>query len=138
MEGILAMIIGWTVIAAIIGLFKNNGKNDKSHSKSGNIFTGNYVDKIVQDTAKNNSKVKQKEQPKKDDGNWIYIVIAVTAVALAIGFISLYITQKQQGDSAKKEASDANYCRSIAAQYGQQGTDAFSSAYNACMKGKGW
>ena len=25
-----------------------------------------------------------------------------------------------------------------AAQYGQQGTNEFSNAYNACMTGKGW
>lgn len=61
MEGILAIIVGWVVVAAIIGLFKDDGKN-----------------------------------------------------------------------------KDLNYCRSVAAQYGQQGTNEFSNAYNACMNGKGW
>jgi len=26
----------------------------------------------------------------------------------------------------------------VVAQYGQQGTNEFSNAYNACMTGKGW
>ena len=89
MEGILAIIVGWVVVAAITGLFKNDGKN-KDRDKSGNLFTGNFI------------------------------------------------SQKQQENSVKQEVNDVNYCRSVAAQYGQQGTNEFSNAYNACMTGKGW
>ena len=138
MEGMLAIVVGWVVVAAIISLFKNGGKN-KNHDNSNNLFTGNYADKIVQDAAKKNntSVVKQKEQP-KNNGNWVYVVIAVVVAILIFGLIGNFISQKQQENSVKQEVNDVNYCRSVAAQYGQQGTDAFSNAYNACMNGKGW
>lgn len=141
MEGILAIVVGWVVVAAIISLFKNGGKNKNSHGKNGNLFTGNYVDKIVQEAAKNDKGVKRKEQTKKDEkdnGNWIYIVLAVIAAIIIFALIGNFISQKQQENSVKQEVNDVNYCRSVAAQYGQQGTDAFSNAYNACMTGKGW
>ena len=115
MEGILAIIVGWVVVAAIIGLFKNDGKN-KDRDKSGNLFTGNYADKIVQDAAKKND----------------------TSIAKQKRLIGNFISQKQQENSVKQEVNDVNYCRSVAAQYGQQGTNEFSNAYNACMTGKGW
>lgn len=138
MEGILAIIVGWVVVAAIISLFKNGGKN-KDRDKNSNLFTSNYADKIVQDATKKNnaSAVKQKEQP-KNNGNWVYIVIAVVAAILIFGLISNFASQKQQENSVKQEVNDVNYCRSVAAQYGQQGTNEFSNAYNACMTGKGW
>lgn len=44
MEGILAIVVGWVVVAAIISLFKNGGKN-KDHNNSNNLFTGNYAEK---------------------------------------------------------------------------------------------
>ena len=138
MEGILAIIVGWVVVAAIISLFKNDGKN-KDRDKNGNLFTSNYADKIVQDATKKNntSVVKQKEQS-KNNGNWIYVVIAVVAAFLVFRLIGNFISQKQQENSVKQEVNDVNYCRSVAAQYGQQGTNEFSNAYNACMTGKGW
>lgn len=138
MEGILAIIVGWVVVAAIIGLFKNDGKN-KDRDKSGNLLTGNYADKIIQDAAKKNdtSIAKQKEQP-KNSRNWVYVVIAVVAAILVFGLIGDFISQKQQENSVKQEVNDVNYCRSVAAQYGQQGTNEFGNAYNACMTGKGW
>lgn len=138
MEGILAIIVGWVVVAAIISLFKNGGKN-KDRDKNSNLFTSNYADKIVQDATKKNnaSAVKQKEQP-KNNGNWVYIVIAVVAAILIFGLIGNFASQKQQENSVKQEVNDVNYCRSVAAQYGQQGTNEFSNAYNACMTGKGW
>lgn len=138
MEGVLAIVVGWVVVAAIISLFKNCGKN-KNHDNSNNLFTGNYADKIVQDAVKKNntSVVKQKEQP-KNNGNWVYVVIAVVVAILIFGLIGNFISQKQQESSVKQEVNDVNYCRSVAAQYGQQGTGAFSNAYNACMNGKGW
>lgn len=138
MESILAIIVGWVVVAAIISLFKNDGKN-KDRDKNGNLFTSNYADKIVQDATKKNntSVVKQKEQS-KNNGNWIYVVIAVVAAFLVFGLIGNFISQKQQENSVKQEVNDVNYCRSVAAQYGQQGTNEFSNAYNACMTGKGW
>ena len=138
MEGILAIIVGWVVVAAIIGLFKNGGKN-KDHDKGGNLFTGNYADKIVQDaTKKNNTSVAKQKEQSKNSGNWVYVVIAVVAVVLIFGLIGNFISQKQQENSVKQEVNDVNYCRSVAAQYGQQGTNEFSNAYNACMNGKGW
>lgn len=138
MEGILAIIVGWVVVAAIISLSKNGGKN-KDLNKNGNLFTGDYADKIIQDTAKKNSisVKKQKEQP-KNNGSWVYVVIAVVAAFLIFGLIGNFISQKQQENSVKQEINDVNYCRSVAAQYGQQGTNEFSNAYNACMTGKGW
>ena len=138
MEGILAIIVGWVVVAAIISLFKNGGKN-KDRDKNSNLFTSNYADKIVQDATKKNnaSAVKQNEQP-KNNGNWVYIVIAVVAAILIFGLIGNFASQKQQENSVKQEVNDVNYCRSVAAQYGQQGTNEFSNAYNACMTGKGW
>ena len=138
MESILAIIVGWVVVAAIISLFKNGGKN-KDRDKNSNLFTSNYADKIVQDATKKNntSVVKQKEQS-KNNGNWIYVVIAVVAAFLVFGLIGNFISQKQQENSVKQEVNDVNYCRSVAAQYGQQGTNEFSNAYNACMTGKGW
>lgn len=138
MEGILAIIVGWVVVAAIISLFKNGGKN-KDLNKNDNLFTGDYADKIIQDTAKKNSisVKKQKEQP-KNNGSWVYVVIAVVAAFLIFGLIGNFISQKQQENSVKQEINDVNYCRSVAAQYGQQGTNEFSNAYNACMTGKGW
>lgn len=138
MEGILAIIVGWVVVAAIISLFKNGGKN-KDLNKNGNLFTGDYADKIIQDTTKKNSisVKKQKEQP-KNNGSWVYVVIAVVAAFLIFGLIGNFISQKQQENSVKQEINDINYCRSVAAQYGQQGTNEFSNAYNACMTGKGW
>ena len=138
MEGILAIIVGWVVVAAIISLFKNGGKN-KDRNKSGNLFTGNYADKIVQEAAKKNntSAEKQKEQS-KNNGNWVYVVVAVVAAILIFGLISNFISQKQQSDKAKQMTNDVNYCRSVAAQYGQQGTDAFNNAYYTCVNGKDW
>lgn len=138
MEGILAIIVGWVVVAAIISLFKNGGKN-KDRDKNSNLFTSNYADKIVQDAAKKNntSAAKQKEQP-KNNGNWVYVVIAVVAAILIFGLIGNFASQKQQENSVKQEVNDVNYCRSVAAQYGQQGTNEFSNTYNACMTGKGW
>lgn len=134
MEGILAIIVGWVVVAAII----DGGKN-KDHDKGGNLFTGNYADKIVQDaTKKNNTSVAKQKEQSKNSGNWVYVVIAVVAVVLIFGLIGNFISQKQQENSVKQEVNDVNYCRSVAAQYGQQGTNEFSNAYNACMNGKGW
>ena len=70
--------------------------------------------------------------------NWVYVVIAVVAAFLIFGLIGNFISKKQQENSVKQEVNDVNYCRSVAAQYGQQGTNEFSNAYNACMTGKRW
>lgn len=138
MEGILAIIVGWVVVAAIISLFKNGGKN-KDRDKNGNLFTGDYADKIIQDTAKKNSMgVKKQKEQSKNNGKWVYVVIAVVAAFLIFGLIGNFISKKQQENSVKQEVNDVNYCRSVAAQYGQQWTNEFSNAYNACMTGKGW
>lgn len=138
MEGILAIIVGWVVVTAIISLFKNGGKN-KDRDKNGNLFTGDYAEKIIQDTAKKNSMgVKKQKEQSKNNGKWVYVVIAVVAAFLIFGLIGNFISKKQQENSVKQEVNDVNYCRSVAAQYGQQGTNEFSNAYNACMTGKGW
>lgn len=138
MEGILAIIVGWVVVTAIISLFKNGGKN-KDRDKNGNLFTGDYAEKIIQDTAKKNSMgVKKQKEQSKNNGKWVYVVIAVVAAFLIFGLIGNFISKKQQENSVKQEVNDINYCRSVAAQYGQQGTNEFSNAYNACMTGKGW
>ncbi len=64
----------------------------------------------------------------------IWIIIAIIAFA----FISNYLNDKKQSDMIEREFRDVNYCRSVAAQYGQQGTAAFSQSYDACMTAKGW
>lgn len=75
---------------------------------------------------------------KRNNWTWVYIVLAVIAVLFIVGLIGDFISQKQLESSVRQEVNDVNYCRSYAAQYGQQGTAAFSNTYNACMTGKGW
>lgn len=64
----------------------------------------------------------------------IWVIIAIIAFAL----ISSYLNDKKQSSMIEREFRDVDYCRSVAAQYGQQGTAAFSQSYNACMTAKGW
>lgn len=75
---------------------------------------------------------------KRNNWTWVYIVLAVIAVLFIVGLIGDFISQKRLESSVRQEVNDVNYCRSYAAQYGQQGTAAFSNTYNACMTGKGW
>ena len=69
MEGILAIIVGWVVVAAIISLFKNGGKN-KDRDKSGNLFTGNYADKIVQEAAKKKKETELRKDIFASEESW--------------------------------------------------------------------
>ena len=85
------------------------------------------------------------EQQDKDKptskGNASGISWTLVIVLIVIGvFIS--ISNRNSSPLSDKEtrqiADDVNYCRSVAATYGQQGTQAFSQSYNSCMDGKGW
>ena len=67
--------------------------------------------------------------------SWIiWVIIAIIAFA----FISNFMNDKKQSDMIEREFRDVDYCRSVAAPYGQQGTVAFSQSYNACMTARGW
>lgn len=135
-------VIYFTISVAIIWAFRSwrldrknqkNGERDENNS----LFADNYADKVIQDATKNKPSVSQKKQAKNGE-NWIYVVIAVVIAVLVFGLIGNFISQKQQSDKAKQMTNDVNYCRSIAAQYGQQGTDAFSNAYYACVNRSDW
>ena len=68
--------------------------------------------------------------------SWTLVIVLIV--------IGVFITISKQNSSplsnkeTKQIADDVNYCRSTAAQYGQQGTQAFSQTYNSCMDGRGW
>ena len=70
MEGILAIVVGWVIVAAIISLFKNGGKNKNNNDKSGNLFTGNYTDKIVQDQARKRKEAELRKDIFASEESW--------------------------------------------------------------------
>lgn len=110
--------------------------SQNNYVKTNDSFGSDYASKITQDFLGDNEESEYKV--KKNNGNWVYVVIAVVAAFLIFGLIGNFISKKQQENSVKQEVNDVNYCRSVAAQYGQQGTNEFSNAYNACMTGKRW
>lgn len=73
----------------------------------------------------------------KNNG-FFFGVIIVVAVFFLVAIISNAISNANRDKAVKQEVQDVNYCRSVAAKYGQQGTQGFSQAYNSCMDGKGW
>ncbi|MBR3176756.1 hypothetical protein IKF25_02155 [Candidatus Saccharibacteria bacterium] len=69
MEGVLAIVVGWIIVAAIFGLFKSGGKN-KNREKSGNIFTGDYADKIVKDAARKSKEAEMRKDIFASEESW--------------------------------------------------------------------
>ena len=74
---------------------------------------------------------------KKNDNWWVWILIILGAI-----FLFCFIQEKQRDkeleDTVRNAANDANYCRSLAAEYGMQGDTIFHEVYNDCMEMKGW
>lgn len=78
--------------------------------------------------------MQQDNRSQNNGGSWLAIVIVILIVIL----IANAIGKKNKESQYKSMANDINYCRSVGAQYGMQGTQEFSRAYNACLDGKGW
>lgn len=68
--------------------------------------------------------------------SWTLVIVLIVIAAFL--FISNRDSSPISDKEAKQMANDVNYCRSVAAQYGQQGTQVFSQTYNSCMDGKGY
>ena len=84
--------------------------------------------------------MQDKDKPISDNStsgiSWTLVIVLIV-IGLFI-FINNQNSSPLSDKEAKQIAEDVNYCRSTAAQYGQQGTQAFSQSYNSCMDGKGW
>ena len=71
-----------------------------------------------------------------NDNNSSYSWIWVLVILILIGVISSEVSNKKKDDEIRSTVEDVNYCRSVAAQYGQQGSEEFRSSYYSCLNGR--
>lgn len=64
--------------------------------------------------------------------SWIWVLV----ILILIGVISSAVSNKKKDDEIRSTVEDVNYCRSVAAQYGQQGSEEFRSSYYSCLNGR--
>ena len=64
--------------------------------------------------------------------SWIWVLV----ILILIGVISSAVSNKNKYDEIRSTEEDVNYCRSVAAQYGQQGSEEFRSSYYSCLNGR--
>ena len=55
---------------------------------------------------------------------------------ILIGVIYSAVSNKKKDDEIRSTVKDINYCRSVAAQYGQQGSEEFRNSYYSCLDGR--
>lgn len=71
-----------------------------------------------------------------NDNNSSYGWIWALVILILIGVISSAVSNKKKDDEIRSTVEDVNYCRSVAAQYGQQGSEEFRSSYYSCLNGR--
>lgn len=71
-----------------------------------------------------------------NDNNSSYSWIWALVILILIGVISSAVSNKKKDDEIRSTVEDVNYCRSVAAQYGQQGSEEFRSSYYSCLNGR--
>lgn len=57
-------------------------------------------------------------------------------IIILIGVIYSAVSNKKKDDEIRSTVKDVNYCRSVAAQYGQQGSEEFRNSYYSCLDGR--
>lgn len=71
-----------------------------------------------------------------NDNNSSYSWIWALVILILIGVISSAVSNKKKDDEIRSTVEDVNYCRSVASQYGQQGSEEFRSSYYSCLNGR--
>jgi len=107
MEGILAIVVGWIIVAAIISSFKNSGKNKGNHGKSSNLLTGNYADKIVQDAARKSKETELQKDIFASEESWEFYKDGFRKLNKSQQEYEIkYITKKLRAKREYKEKED--------------------------------
>lgn len=63
---------------------------------------------------------------------WVWMLFII----ILIGVIYSVVSNKKKDDEIRSTVKDVNYCRSVAAQYGQQGSEEFRNSYYSCLDGR--
>ena len=63
---------------------------------------------------------------------WVWMLVII----ILIGVIYSAVSNKKKEDEIRSTVKDINYCRSVAAQYGQQGSEEFRNSYYSCLDGR--
>lgn len=63
---------------------------------------------------------------------WVWMLFII----ILIGVIYSAVSNKKKDDEIRSVVKDVNYCRSVAAQYGRQGSEEFRNSYYSCLDGR--
>ena len=63
---------------------------------------------------------------------WVWML----DINILIGVINSADSNKKKHDEIRSTVKDITYCRSVAAQYGQQGSEEFRNSYYSCLDGR--